>query len=311
MNIVNEEISFNSNESLSKFEHLAQIIKREVLEQEDCTTLIPDLTFFQRTQLSNPIFCMVEPSIVFVVQGAKQLLVGKDTYLYNRSNFLITSLDLPAKSEVIDANPEHPCLGFTLKIDLIMLGELIAQGNIPFPQERNTNKSVGIGTVTQNLLEPFMRLLNLLEEPNAIPVISPLILKEIHYRLLMSDQAQLLRQIISIDNQGYRIAKAIDWLKSNYTTSFRIEELASRVQMSIPTFHHHFRQLTSMSPLQYQKWLRLNEARRLMLNDHLDASSAAFQVGYESSSQFSREYSRLFGVPPKKDVEILKGNLKK
>jgi transcriptional regulator GlxA family with amidase domain len=137
-------------------------------------------------------------------------------------------------------------------------------------------------------------------------VLAPLFQREIHYRLLRSDQAAKLRQIASVDGQGYRIAKAIDWLKLNYASPVRVDELAARVQMSTPTFHHHFRQLTAMSPLQYQKWLRLNEAKRLMLNEHLDVASAAFKVGYESPSQFSREYSRLFGAPPKRDVEGLR-----
>ena len=167
--------------------------------------------------------------------------------------------------------------------------------------------SVGISAATPALLASFERLLALLAEPEAIPVLAPLMQREIHYRLLMSDQAARLRQITSVDGQGYRIAKAIDWLKLHYASPLRVEQLAARVQMSAATFHHHFRQLTAMSPLQYQKWLRLNEAKRLMLVEHLDVSSAAFNVGYESPSQFSREYSRLFGVPPKRDIALLRG----
>jgi len=163
-----------------------------------------------------------------------------------------------------------------------MLAELIAQTDLPRTRERSIAKGVGIGSVTADMLASFERLLALLDEPEAIPVLAPLIQREIHYRLLKSDQAGRLRQITSVDGQGYRIAKAIDWLKLNYTSALRVDELAARVQMSTPTFHHHFRQLTAMSPLQYQKWLRLNEARRLMLNEHQDVSSAAFKVGYES-----------------------------
>lgn len=287
-------------------EQLARTIMQWAMEKEDCATPIPNLTFFQRKAPSGPFFCMVEPCIVLVVQGTKQMLIGGQAYPYDASRFLITSLDLPASSEVIVASPDRPCLGLTLKIDLRMLTELIAQGGLPLPRDRSVGRSVGIGSVTAVLLESFRRLLDLLNEPEAIPVLGPLIQREIHYRLLTSDQAPLLRQIASVDNQGHRIAKAIDWLKANYATPLRIEELAARIQMSAPTFHHHFRQLTAMSPLQYQKWLRLNEAKRLMLNEHLDAASAAFQVGYESPSQFSREYGRLFGVPPKRDIATLR-----
>ena len=250
---------------------------------------------------------MVEPSIVLVAQGAKQMWVGGEAYPYDTSRFLITSLDMPANSEVKTASPRQPCLGLMLKLDVRVLAELIAQGNLPPHRERPIGIGVGLGEATPALLAPISRLVELLDEPEAIPVLAPMIHREIHYRLLMSDQAARLRQIASVDGQGHRIARAIDWLKLNYASPFRIDELAARVQMSAPTFHHHFRQLTAMSPLQYQKWLRLNEAKRLMLNEHFDAASAAFQVGYESPSQFSREYSRLFGAPPKRDIEVLRG----
>lgn len=287
-------------------EALARIITTWSRGTEDCATPIANLSFFRRELPSPPAFCMVEPSIILVVQGAKQMRIGDEAYPYDTARFLITSLDLPASSEVTVASPEYPCLGLMLKLDLRMLAELCAQGGLPVPRDRYTGRSVGIGTATPVILASFRRLLELLDEPDAIAVLAPLIQREIHYRLLTSDQAPRLRQIASIDGQGHRIAKAIDWLKLNYAQPLRIEELATRVQMSAPTFHHHFRQLTAMSPLQYQKWLRLNEAKRLMLNEHLDAASAAFHVGYESPSQFSREYGRLFGAPPKRDIAGLR-----
>jgi AraC-like DNA-binding protein len=292
---------------LSPQETLARIIGEQIPKPGDYGTPIAGLGFFRREHPSPPVVCMVEPSIILVAQGEKQLWVGGEGYPYDTSRFLITSLDLPANSEVLVASPEQPCLGLTLKLDLRMLAELIVQGDLPPTRDRSVVKSVGIGSVTPAMLASFERLLALLDEPEAIPVLAPLIQREIHYRLLKSDQAARLRQITSVDGQGYRIAKAIDWLKLNYASALRVEELAVRVQMSTPTFHHHFRQLTSMSPLQYQKWLRLNEARRLMLNEHQEVSSAAYQVGYESPSQFSREYSRLFGVPPKRDIAMLRG----
>lgn len=270
------------------------------------TTPIPGLTFFRREAPAAPAVCMVEPSIVLVVQGAKQMWLGGDAYPYDASRFVITSLDLPANSEVIEASPARPCLGLTLRLDLRVVAELIAQGNLPSPHDRAAGKGIGLGVVTAAILRPLERLLDLLDEPEAIPVLAPLIQREIHYRLLMSDQAAKLRQVTAIDGQGYRIAKAIDWLKLNYALGLRVGELAARVQMSTPSFHQHFRQLTAMSPLQYQKWLRLNEARRLMLNEHVDVTTAGFKVGYESASQFSREYSRLFGVAPKRDIAALR-----
>ncbi|WP_078085776.1 AraC family transcriptional regulator [Microbulbifer mangrovi] len=284
---------------------LAGVISRWVTKESDYSTPIPNLNFFRREAPSQPDFCLIEPSVVLVVQGEKKIAIGGEEYPYDSSHFLVTSLDLPATSQVISASADKPCLGFALKLDLRILAELVAQGNVPPPRER-TGGSIGLGSVSVDILEPFNRLLKLMDEPESISVLAPLIEREIHFRLLMSDQAALVRQIASVDSHGYRVAKAIDWLKLNFASSLRVEELAARVQMSAPTFHHHFRQLTSMSPLQYQKWLRLNEAKSLMLNEHLDAASAAFQVGYESPSQFSREYSRLFGAPPKRDIERLR-----
>jgi AraC-like DNA-binding protein len=288
-------------------ERLARIIGDRIDRPGDFATPIEGLGFFRREHPSSPVVCMVEPSIILVARGEKQLWVGGEGYPYDTSRFLITSLDLPANSEVLTASPAQPCLGLTLKLDVRMLAELVAQGGLSPVRDRSVVAGVGIGSVTDALLVSFERLLALLEEPEAIPILAPLIKREIHYRLLMSDQANRLRQITAVDGQGYRIAKAIDWLKLNYTSALRVDDLAARVQMSAATFHHHFRQLTAMSPLQYQKWLRLNEARRLMLNEHKDVSSAAFKVGYESPSQFSREYSRLFGVPPKRDITVLRG----
>lgn len=289
---------------------LVRTIDARATEAGDFQTPIVELSFFRREAPAPPAICMVEPSIVLVAQGAKQVWIGTEPYPYDTSRFLITSLDLPANSEVIAGSREHPCLGLTLKLDLHIVTELIAQVSFPSLRDREVRSGVGIGTVTPTLLAPFGRLLELLDEPQAIPVLAPLIQREIHYRLLMSDQSTKLRQIASVDSQGYRISKAIEWLKLNYALRLRIDELAARVQMSAPTFHQHFRQLTTMSPLQYQKWLRLNEAKRLMLNEHLDVSSAAFKVGYESPSQFSREYSRLFGAPPKRDIAVLRSQVR-
>lgn len=292
-------------------ENLVEIIDRWTKGLRDCPTPIPNLGFWRRERPEPPAVCLVAPSIVLVVQGAKKMWVGDESYEYDTRRFLITSLDIPANSEVLAASPERPCLGLVLSLDLRMLAELIAQGHQPPPGERSGDQCMGVGMVTPGIIKPFERLLDLLDEPDAIPVLAPLIQREIHYRLLMSDQAALLWQITSAGSQSQRIAKAIDWLKVNYTSPLRIEDLASRVQMSTSSLHHHFRRLTAMSPLQYQKWMRLNEAKRLMLNEALDATTAAFQVGYESPSQFNREYSRMFGLSPKRDVVTLRGEAQK
>ncbi|UQS16143.1 AraC family transcriptional regulator [Pseudomonas sp. HS6] len=273
----------------------------------DFATAIPGLSLFRRDQPAPPAVCMIEPSLILVGRGEKRLWVGGEGYSYDPSRFLVTSLDLPANSEVMLASPEQPCVGLVLKLNVSMLAEVITKSGLPAKRQPSTGTGAAIGSLSSALEGALDRLLALLDEPEAIPVLAPLILREIHYRLLHTDQGARLRQITAVDGQGYRIAKAIDWLKVNYSDALRIDDLAARVQMSAPTFHHHFRQLTGMSPLQYQKWLRLNEARRLMLVERLDVSRAAFAVGYESPSQFSREYGRLFGTAPSRDIALLRG----
>jgi len=285
---------------------IARVVERHTRGVADCATPIPELSLFRREAPARPAVCMVEPSIVMVSQGTKRLLVGGEGYAYDAEQFLVTSLDLPANSEVLAASALEPCLGLVLKLDIRLLAELIAQAPEVPPRERSLQTGVGVGSLTPAMLEPIVRLLALLDEPAAIPVLAPLIQREIHYRLLGTDQAARLRQIASVGSQSHRVARAIDWLKLHYPEPLSIEDLASRAQMSVSGLHHHFRQLTGMSPLQYQKWLRLNEARRLMLSDGAEAATAAFSVGYESPSQFSREYARLFGAPPRRDIVKLR-----
>jgi len=274
--------------------------------KEDWPTPIGNLMLFRRESPTRPCVCQVEPSLVLVVQGAKQLLVGDHAYAYDPDHFLINSLDVPASTQVLDASTEKPCLGLVLKLDLRVVTEVIAQGGLQPPRQRASEGCSAIAPMSVDVLEPLNRLLSLLDDSPAIPVLAPLIELEIHYRLLMSNHAPRLWQIASVGSQGQRIARAIDWLRANYSKPLHIDELALHVQMSTSNLHHHFRQMTTMSPLQYQKWLRLHEARHLMLNQRMDAASAAFQVGYESPSQFSREYGRLFGAPPKRDVGQLR-----
>ena len=281
---------------------LASAIGRRTAGSEDRSTAIPELSLFRRQTPTPPGICRVEPSVVLTVQGKKRMLVGEDAYAYDSKRFLIASHDIPASSEVVEASPDRPCLGLVLRLDVRMLVELVSQTPLPPQKDRSVASGMALGTVTPTLLKSFQRLLDLLDEPGAVGVLAPLVLREIHFRLLTSDQAGRLRQLASVGSQSHLVTRAIEWLKANYASPLRVEELAALVHMSASSLHHHFRQLTSMSPLQYQKWLRLNEAKRLMLNGGLDAARAAFEVGYESPSQFNREYARLFGAPPIRDV---------
>ena len=190
-----------------------------------------------------------------------------------------------------------------MEMDLRVIAQLMLDQHMPTSHQSKDRRGVAVSEVSLPLLDAFNRLLDLLEHQNDISALAPLIQQEIFYRLLQGEQGTRLRQITSIGNHGYQIAKAIDWLKANFSKPVKVEALAGKVGLSVSAFHNHFRSLTAMSPLQFQKKMRLNEARRLMLTEHIDASRAAFEVGYESPSQFSREYSRLFGSPPMRDIK--------
>lgn len=298
------ESDINLKNELS--DKIAGIIASKVGEQEHVPTEIEGLSFYREDSVQGCTVCVVEPSIAIVVQGSKSMSLDTQTYTYDRTKFLITSLDLPATMQVLKANKVEPYLGLSLKLDLRMVSELLLQLKHPVQDEKATDHGMILGDTSPWLLDSLYRLVSLLNEPDSIPVIAPLIEREICWRILNSEQGYRLRQIVTAGSQSHRIAKAIEWLKFNYNKNFRVDELAEIAQMSSSTFHQHFRQLTSMSPLQYQKYLRLTEARRLMLGESLDASTVAYEVGYESPSQFSREYSRLYGAPPKKDIERIR-----
>jgi AraC-like DNA-binding protein len=269
-------------------------------------TAISALSLARRDAPTQPTSYMYEPSLCLIAQGVKRVLLGDDTYVLDPHHFLITSLDLPTVVQIIHASREQPYLGLILKLDRREMSQLMVDSHLPPPRAQHSCRGMATGEVTLPLLTAVQRLLDLLAEPQDIPILAPIIQREMLYRLLVGDQGARLRQIASAGSQSHQIAQAIDWLKRHYTLPLRIEDLAAQAHMSPSTFHHHVRALTAMSPLQDHKWLRLHEARRLMLTERLEAATAAFQVGYESPSQFSREYRRVFGAPPVRDLTSLR-----
>jgi AraC-like DNA-binding protein len=302
LNVIKEQKSDDLEVALAV---LAERIARWTAEQDRLTTTIPALTLRRYESPTEPTSYVHEPSICLSAQGSKRVLLGEDVYVYDANHFLITSVDLPVVTQVIDATKEKPWLGLMLKLDQREIAQLMLDSNLPSPRTQQASRGMAISEVTVPLLNSFQRLIELLDEPEDIPVLAPLIQREILYRLLVGDQGLRLRQIGAAGSQSQQIARAIDWLKGNFKRPLRVDDLAAHARMSTSNFHHHFRALTAMSPLQFQKWLRLHEARLLMLTERVDASTAAFQVGYESPSQFSREYSRLFGAPPLRDIKGL------
>lgn len=284
---------------------LAEKIARWSRGKNSLETSIPGLSLHRWEMPTEPTSYMLAPSICLIGQGRKRLFLGDDIYLYDAHRFLITSIDLPVVAQIIEASRENPYLGLTMKLDLRVIAQLMLDNDMPSDPMPKGRLGIAVSEISKPLLNAFNRLLDLLEHPEDIRALAPLVQQEIFYRLLMGEQGSRLRQIASVGNHGYQIARAIDWLKENFSKQVKVEELARKAGLSVSAFHNHFRSITAMSPLQFQKRMRLNEARRLMLVNNLDASRAAFEVGYESPSQFSREYSRLFGAPPMRDIKNL------
>ncbi len=284
---------------------LANMIARLTAGKNRFDTPVKGLSLHRWEMPTEPTSYMHPPSICLIAQGRKRVYLGEDHYVYDAQGFLISSVELPLVAEVLDASKDKPYLGLTLELDLKMAAQIMLGNDMPPFRPSQDRLGIAVGKVSPPLLDAFRRLVHLLENPEDIFTLAPLIQQEILYRLLISEQGPRIRQITSIDSHSYQIARVIGWLKENYDKPFRIEDLAQRAGLSPSAFHNHFRSVTALSPLQYQKRIRLNEARRLMFAENMDASTAAFQVGYESPSQFSREYSRLFGSPPKRDMKIL------
>lgn len=269
-------------------------------------TEIPGLTLVRRTELTAPSCMTYEPSIAVIAQGRKRVELGRRTFLYGESRFLLTSIDLPITSQVVEASEAAPFLALSLKLEMGVVREMLSLEEIPAPDTPPDTPAMSIGETTAELLDACCRLVDLLSTPADIPFLSGLIQREIIYRILRGPEGTRLRAIATLGDQSHRTAKAIAWMRLNYAKPLRVEDLAQMAGMGVSTLHHHFRALTAMSPLQYQKQLRLQAARTQMLIDGLDAASAAFAVGYESASQFNREYSRFFGQPPMRDIRTLR-----
>jgi AraC-like DNA-binding protein len=282
---------------------LARKIAAHVHTEGPVDTAVPGLILSRRTAPSEFFCTTYEPELVVFAQGEKRIIVGGTTHLCDGSSFLLTSVDLPVESQIIKASKNEPYLAMVLKLEMPVVREILSQDEFLQPEVSFGVRGMAVGKTPVELLKACSRLLDLLDTPKDIPFLGSLMQREILYRLLRSPLGRHLRSIATLGEQSNRTAKAVGWLRSNFDKPLRVQELASAAQMGVSTLHHHFRSLTAMSPLQYQKRLRLHAARARMMTSGLDAASAAFEVGYESASQFNREYSRLFGQPPMRDIK--------
>jgi AraC-like DNA-binding protein len=268
----------------------------------DYPTAIDGLTLYRRDKTGTVEKCLYKPLISMISQGGKHIFVGNDEYCCTAGDIMAVGVDVPASTTITQASPEAPCMSMVLDLDK----NLLAQLALEIPHKPLENNAVAGGLLTQpiesGILDAFFRMVELLDAPERIPVLAPMIVKEIHYRLLIGPNGSCLRSFYALGSQNNQITRAISWLKHNLTASVLVEEMAEQVNMAPSTFHRRFKEITSMSPVQFQKRMRLHEARRMMLADNMDASGASAAVGYENFSQFSREYKRLFGDPPRRDV---------
>jgi AraC-like DNA-binding protein len=309
-NVTMDNNNTNSVEMKKKMAFASKKLAKSIAgwtgDENQVDTKITGLRLSRWTMPTEPTSYTLESSICLIAQGSKRVLLGGDSYTYDATRFLITSVDLPVVANIVEASCEEPYLGLILELDLKEISQLTVDSGLPTTRSGQAQKGMAVGRLSLPLLDTFQRLVDLLAEEENIKILGPLIKREIFFRLLTSDQGPRLQQIAASGSHSHQISQAISWLKKNYTRPLRVNDLAANTGMSKSAFHTHFKVMTSMTPLQFQKRLRLNEARRLMLTENLDALTATFKVGYESASQFSREYSRLFGAPPLRDINRLR-----
>ncbi|OAX48922.1 AraC family transcriptional regulator [Paenibacillus sp. AD87] len=295
-----------SDNAVQLKQELTELIKRHSIHNSSKETVIPSLYVYQHSSISEPAYRVYKPSFCVIVQGLKEILLAQERFEYGPSNYLIASMNLPVIGQIIKASTDMPYLSLKLEFTQNQILEVLNECNIKVTSKENARRALFVGQMEPSIQDAVLRLVRLLDTPGEIPFLAPLYTREILYRLLQGPYGAELAQIAVEGSSSYRIREAIEHIVRHWEQPFRIEDLAETANMSVSSFHRHFKEITAMSPLQFQKQLRLQEARRLLMAESADAADVAFRVGYESASQFSREYSRMFGAPPRADIKRLK-----
>lgn len=292
----------------SNKEELVERIAK-ALPEDGILDAFPGFRLARSSQPTEPVHALYQPAFCFVAQGRKQAMLGEEVFRYDPGNYLIFTVDLPLTFQVKEASQERPYLGFRLDLDPSLVASVMMESGLEPKKGDATLKAMDVGPTDANLLDAVVRLVRLLDAPAEGKVLAPLITREIVFRLLTGGQGARLSHLLVAGADTRRISKAIGYLRENFDQPLKIETIAHEFGMSVSGFHHHFKSVTAMSPLQFQKQIRLQEARRLMLGEDLDAASAGFRVGYEDPSYFSRDYKKLFGAPPQRDIAQLRSHL--
>ncbi|MFL0497822.1 AraC family transcriptional regulator [Priestia megaterium] len=287
---------------------LAQLIERYSGQDGNHSTAIPALFFTRLSNAIGPNHGVYNPSLCIVIQGVKEVLLGKERFTYSPAGYLVASVNLPVTAQVVEASPNLPYLAFKLEFKPSEILEVLRNSQIGVNQKEKAKRGMYVSPIDSFMLDAVIRLARLLDNPKDIPVLAPLFKKEIIYRVLQGPHGEALGQMAIEGSSTSQIRDVVQHIMKNYDTSFRIEDLAEIANMSVSSFHRHFKEVTALSPIQFQKQLRLQKARNLLLSESADAADVAFRVGYESPSQFSREYSRMFGLPPREDIKHLREN---
>jgi AraC-like DNA-binding protein len=292
----------------SNREELVERMARAIPE-DGIMEVFPGLFLGRSSQPTENVHSVFKPAFCVIAQGSKQVLLGEELFRYDPGHYLISTVDLPIVSQVVEASKERPYLSFRLNLDAFLVASVMMESGIETKRGDARVKAMDVSSIDANMLDAVVRLARLLDTPDGIQILAPLIIREIVYRLLRGEQGPRLSHLPASGGDTRRISKAIGHLRENFDQPLRIDDIARELGMSVSGFHHHFKSVTAMSPLQFQKQIRLQEARRLMLGEDLDAASAGFRVGYEDPSYFSREYKKLFGAPPQRDIAKLRSNL--
>lgn len=270
----------------------------------DYETAIEGVRLHRRDETDQLEHCIYKPLATVVVQGFKRSIIGSGEYRYGEGHCLISGVDMPSANYITSATKEKPFLGMSILLDRSLIRQLAMEAPASVFASGHDGKGISVAEAEADILNAFLRLAELLEKPDRMTVLAPMVIREIHYCLLIGQQGGFLRQLNTLDSHSSQIAVVVSWLRENFKEALSVDALAERANMSTSTLHRHFKRVTTLSPLQFQKRLRLHEAQRLMLSESMDANSASLTVGYERAHQFNREYKRLFGQPPFRDVSM-------
>lgn len=289
----------------------AELIERmtRVVVTDGVLEFYPGIFLARSSKITERLHSVFKPAFCIITQGSKNVFLGDEFFRYDSGHYLISTIDLPIVSHVAEASEEKPYLSFRVNLDPAIVASVMMESNVEIKKSDVGIKAMDVNPIDADLLDAVVKLSRLLDQPDEINFLAPLIIREIIYRLLKGKQGARLSHLLTSEASTRRISKAVGHLRENFEEPLKIENIARELGMSVSGFHHHFKSVTAMSPLQFQKQIRLQEARRLMLGEDLDAASAGFRVGYEDPSYFSRDYKKLFGAPPQRDIARLRGSL--